>query len=48
MGIIIGTFFALASDFSYQLSDGQVEIRARKLGMKYPDEVKIMIKDEVK
>lgn len=36
------------SEFNYTLSDGQIEMRARKLGMTFPDEIKVMIKDEVK
>lgn len=36
------------SKLNYELSDAQIEVRARTLGMKYPDEVKIMINDEVK
>ncbi|MDU1348966.1 MULTISPECIES: hypothetical protein [Clostridium] len=36
------------SKLNYNLSDAQIEVKARSLGMKYPDEVKIMIKDEVK
>lgn len=48
IGILIGAFFSLSSGISYSLSDGQVELRARKLGMKYPEEIRVMIKDEVK
>ncbi|HAG45051.1 MAG TPA: hypothetical protein DCL31_19165 [Clostridium sp.] len=48
IGIIIGTIFMGFSKLNYELSDAQVEVKARALGMKYPDEVKIMIKDEVK
>ncbi|MBU5225363.1 hypothetical protein KQI36_01615 [Clostridium senegalense] len=49
IGILIGAFCMTISQVTYSLSDSQVEMRARKLGMKYPDEVKVMInKDEVK
>jgi len=48
IGILIGTFFTLISKFNYTLSDGQIEMRAKKLGMTYPSEIKVMIKDEVK
>lgn len=36
------------SKFEANLSDAQIELKARKLGMKYPSEVKVMIKDEVR
>lgn len=47
IGILIGTFCMTISQFTYSLSDAQIEMRARKLGMKYPDEMKIMINNEV-
>ncbi|EQB87788.1 hypothetical protein J2Z44_001580 [Clostridium punense] len=44
----MAAFFSFFNVISYSLSDGQVEIRARKMGMKYPEEIRVMIKDEVK
>jgi len=48
IGILIGTFFTAYNGINYSLSEGQVEIRARKMGMKYPEEIRVIIKDEVK
>jgi hypothetical protein len=45
MGIILGILFTIPAKIDYKLSDGEIEIRARKLGMSYPDEIKIDIKD---
>ncbi|MFR1708071.1 MAG: hypothetical protein ACLSV2_04150 [Clostridium sp.] len=41
----MGVFFTIPAKIDYKLSDGEIEIRARNLGMSYPDEVKINIKD---
>jgi hypothetical protein len=47
MGIILGVLFTIPTKIDYKLSDGEIEIQARKLGMSYPDEIKINIKEGV-
>ncbi|HAK42914.1 MAG TPA: hypothetical protein DCM59_09755 [Clostridium sp.] len=47
MGIILGVLFTIPIKIDYKLSDGEIEIQARKLGMSYPDEIKIKIKEGV-
>ncbi|WP_346895218.1 hypothetical protein [Clostridium sp. UBA7503] len=44
IGIILGIFFTIPAKIDYKLSDGEIEIRAKKLGMTYPDQIKIDIK----
>lgn len=47
IGIIIGVIFTMSTKLNYNLSDGMIEIRAKKLGMSYPEDIKIDIKDGV-
>jgi hypothetical protein len=42
IGILIGTFFMLGSKVNYTLSKSQIEEKAAALGMKYPDEIKVI------
>ncbi|MDF2884070.1 MAG: hypothetical protein K0R54_4636 [Clostridiaceae bacterium] len=42
MGILIGTFFMLGAKVNYSLSNSQIEEKAAALGMKYPDEIKVI------
>ncbi|MEG1256036.1 hypothetical protein [Clostridium sp.] len=37
----------MSTKLNYNLSDGMIEIRAKKLGMSYPEDIKIDIKDGV-
>jgi len=45
IGILIAVVFTFAGKLNYELSDGQIEIKARQLGMEYPKDIKINIKD---
>ncbi|MEG0307334.1 MAG: hypothetical protein RSA29_16300 [Clostridium sp.] len=45
IGIIIGVVFTISSKVDYNLSDGMIEIRAKKLGMTYPENIKVDVKD---
>ncbi|WP_278281164.1 MULTISPECIES: hypothetical protein [unclassified Clostridium] len=38
----------LGTKINYQMSDYQVEKRARNMGMEYPEEAKVILNKEVK
>ncbi len=43
IGIVISTLIMTKVKINYEISDYQVEKRARAMGMKYPEEVKFII-----
>lgn len=48
IGIIIATIFISGAKLKYTMSDYEVEKRALKMGMKYPQDVKVINKEELK
>ncbi|QXE20293.1 hypothetical protein [Clostridium sp. 001] len=44
IGILITTFIMSGVKIQYQMSKGQIEDKARSMGMHYPDEMKVMDK----
>ena len=48
IGIVISSLILSAIKLSYNLSDYEVEKKALKMGMKYPDDVKVIYKEDSK
>lgn len=46
--MFIGTIGMLGAKIHYQMSDYQVEQRARNMGMEYPEDGKVILNKEVK
>lgn len=46
IGILIGVFFTLGARIERTISDDKIEQRARELGMKYKEEMKVLEKGE--
>lgn len=46
LGIIMAVCFTLPIKFDNKMSAGEIEIEAKKLGMSYPDEIKINIGED--
>ncbi|WP_333860429.1 hypothetical protein [Clostridium sp.] len=47
IGILIATFVMSGVKIQYEMSKSQIEDKARSMGMKYPDEVKVINDKEV-
>lgn len=45
IGIILATSVMLQAKIQYQMSKTQIEQKARSLGMQYPEEMKVINKD---
>ncbi|SQC03187.1 hypothetical protein [Clostridium tetanomorphum] len=43
IGIVISTLIMIGTKINYQMSNYEVEKRARSMGMKYPEEIKVII-----
>lgn len=48
IGLVIGVTSMTGVKINYSLSDYEVEKRAHSMGMKYPEEVKVIIDKDVK
>jgi hypothetical protein len=46
IGIILATLVMTTVQINHELSDAEIEKRARKLGMKYENEMKVIFSDE--
>ena len=42
IGILIATFVMSGVKIQYEMSKSQIEDKARSMGMKYPDEMKVI------
>ncbi|MBE6065286.1 hypothetical protein [Clostridium cochlearium] len=47
IGIVMGITSMIGVKINYNLSDYEIEKRARSMGMKYPEEVKVIIDKDV-
>ncbi|QBD85161.1 hypothetical protein EQG73_08020 [Clostridium tetani] len=45
IGLVMGIISMMGVKINYNLSDYEIEKRARSMGMKYPQEVKVINKD---
>lgn len=46
IGIILATLIMTTVQVNHELSDAEIEKRARELGMKYESEMKVIFSDE--
>ncbi|MBW9151922.1 hypothetical protein [Clostridium estertheticum] len=45
IGLIMACILLAGSKINYEMSKGNIEIKARGYGMRFPDEIPIIIKD---
>ncbi|MBU3170165.1 hypothetical protein LGL08_17715 [Clostridium estertheticum] len=45
IGLIMACILLFGSKMNYEMSKGNIEIKARGYGMRFPDEIPIIIKD---
>ena len=46
IGIMLGVFFTIPVKYNKNLNKGEIEIEAKKLGMSYPEDMKINIGED--